>query len=362
MSDKIKNIEKSIEKLVNKDFTVMFFVVDTKGVPSGSLAYIYETAYQLHEAGYKVKILHAEKEFVGVKSWLGKKYAELPHEAIDKNNTTTVSPADFLFIQEVYTSAMSATKQLPCKRIVIFQNFSLLADTCPMGVSFDDLKIRACIAISDTLKEKIKRFFPDVKVDIVHRAIPSYFEKGKNKKLIVNIVANDKHEINEIVKPFYWKYPQYKWVAFRPIPNNLTREDFAKALADSFATIWCDTKTDFGQAALEALAGGNVIIGKIPEDNSEWIYKDGNIRDNGLWFYNSSDACDMIASAVQSFITDTIPEVIYNEADDTVSKYTPENQKKEILDVYPTLFKLRKEELEKLLEIYKKNEEEKVEE
>lgn len=358
MSDKIKNIEKSIEKLVNKDFNVMFFVVDTKGIPSGSLAYIYETAYQLQEAGYKVKMLHAEKEFVGVGSWLGEKYASLPHEAIDKNNTTTVSPADFLFIQEVYTSAMSATKQLPCKRIVIFQNFSLLADTCPMGVSFDDLKIRSCVAVSDTLRDKIKTFFPDIKVDVVHRAIPDYFKKGKNKKLIVNIVANDKHEINEIVKPFYWKYPQYKWVAFRPIPNNLAREDFAKALSESFATIWCDTKTDFGQAALEAIASGNIVIGKIPENNSDWIYKNGGIRDNGLWFYNSTDACDMIASAVQSFITDSIPDIIYKEGDDTVSNYTEEKQKQEILKVYPSIFNLRKEELEKLVEIYKKTEEE----
>lgn len=357
MNDKIKNIEKSIEKLVNKDFNVMFFVVDTKGIPSGSLAYIYETAYQLKEAGYNVKMLHAEKEFVGVGSWLGEKYAELPHETIDKDNTTTVSPADFLFIQEVYTSAMSATKQLPCKRIVIFQNFSLLADTCPMGVSFDDLKIRSCVATTEDLKEKIKTFFPDVKVDIVHRAIPSYFESQKNKKLIINIVANDKHEINEIVKPFYWKYPQYKWVAFRPIPNNLVREDFAKALKESFATIWCDTKTDFGQSAVEALAAGNIIIGKIPENSSEWIYKNGAIRDNGLWFYNSSDACDMIASAVQSFITDSIPEVIYNEGKETASAYTAERQKEEILNVYPSIFKLRKEELEKLLEIYKKSEE-----
>ena len=339
----------------------MFFVVDTKGIPSGSLAYIYETAYQLQEAGYKVKILHAEKEFVGVEYWLGKKYADLPHEAIDKNNTTMVSPADFLFIQEVYTSAMSATKQLPCKRIVIFQNFSLLADTCPMGVSFDDLKIRACVTTTDSLKEKINSFFPDVKVDVVHRAIPSYFQNQRNKKLIVNIVANDKHEINEIVKPFYWKYPQYKWVAFRPIPNNLTREDFAKALGDSFATIWCDSKTDFGQAAVEALAAGNVVIGKIPENGSDWIYKNGGIRDNGLWFYNSSDACDMIASAVQSFITDSIPDLIYNEASDSIKLYTEENQKKEILSVYPSIFELRKQELTKALEIYKKKEEEKTE-
>ena len=358
MSDKIKNIEKSLEKLTNKDFNVMFFVVDTKGVPSGSLAYIYETAYQLQQAGYKVKMLHAEKEFVGVGDWLGEKYAAIPHECIDKDNTTTVSPADFLFIQEVYTSAMSATKQLPCKRIVIFQNFSLLADTCPMGVSFDDLKIRACITTTEDLKEKIKRFFPDVKVDIVHRAIPATFKSDKNKKLIINIVANNKHEINEIVKPFYWKYPQYKWVAFRPIPNNLTREDFAKALGESFATIWCDTKTDFGQAAVEALAAGNIVIGKLPENGSEWIYKDGGIRDNGLWFYNSSDACDMIASTVQSFITDTIPDIIYKEGENTVSAYTEEQQNKEILEVYPALFNLRKGELEKLIEVYKKNEKE----
>ena len=356
MSEKVKNIEKSIEKLVNKDFNIMFFVVDTKGIPSGSLAYIYETAYQLHEAGYKVKMLHAEKEFVGVESWLGKKYAELPHEAIDKNNTTTVSPADFLFIQEVYTSAMSATKSLPCKRIILFQNFSLLTDTCPMGVSLDDLKIRSCVAITEDLKDKIKSFFPDVKVDVVHRAVPEYFTKGKNKKLIINIVANDKHEINEIVKPFYWKYPQYKWVAFRPIPNNLTREDFAKALSESFATIWCDTKTDFGQSALEALAAGNVIIGKIPENNSEWIYKEGSIRDNGLWFYNSGDACDMIASAVQSFITDSIPDVIYTEGQETAAYYSPERQKQEILEVYKSIFDLRKKELEKFLETYKKTE------
>ena len=357
MNNKTKNIEKSIEKLVNKDFNVMFFVVDTKGIPSGSLAYIYETAYQLQEAGYKVKMLHAEKDFVGVGGWLGDKYANIPHEAIDKDNTTTVSPADFLFIQEVYTSAMSATKQLPCKRIVLFQNFSLLADTCPMGVSFDDMKIRSCVATTEVLKEKIKMFFPDVKVDVVHRSVPEYFKADKNKKLIINIVANDKHEINEIVKPFYWKYPQYKWVAFRPIPNNLVREDFAKALAESFATIWCDTKTDFGQAAVEALASGNIVIGKIPENNSEWIYKDGGIRDNGLWFYNSSDACDMIASAVQSFITDTIPDIIYNEGEDTASVYTPEKQKEEILTVYPSIFKLREEELKKLIEIYKKSEE-----
>lgn len=357
MNEKVKNLEKSIDRFSKKDFTVMFFVVDTKGRPNGSIAYIYETAYALKEAGYNVKILHAEKEFVGVESWLGEKYASLPHEAIDKNTTLTVSPSDFLFIQEVHASALSATKQLPCKRVVILQNFSYLEDTCPMGVSFDDLKIRDCIVTTQALSERVKAFFPDVHTDIVPRSIPSYFTKGENKKLVINILTGDQNVVNAVIKPFYWKYPQYKWVAFRPIPNNLEREEFAKALQEGFATLWCDDKSDFGQNAAEAMASGSLIIGKIPENYSELVFDEvGSIRDNGLWFFNPLEACDMIASAIQSFLTDTIPAGVGEKARETAAAYTEERTKEAILKVYPEIFERRKAELEKILDYYKKNE------
>ena len=226
-----------------------------------------------------------------------------------------------------------------------------------MGVSFDDLKIRDCVVITESLKDAVKKFFPDVKVDVVRRSVPEYFYKDEAKKLVINIIAHAQDEVNEIIKPFYWKYPQYKWVAFRPITSNLSRDEFAKALGESFATIWCDVKTDFGQSALEALAAKNIVLGKVPANNSDWIYENGNLRDNALWFFNNLDACDMIASVVQSFITNNIPDVIFDEAKKTLENYTPQKQNEELLRVYESIFALRKTELEKFLELYKEKEE-----
>ena len=359
MKDIIEKLKGSLGKIKDNDFSLLFFVVDTKGRPSGSLAYIYETAYELKEAGYNVKILHAEKEFVGVESWLGEKYAKLPHEYIDKNTTLTVSPSDFLFVQEIYSSVLSATKQLPCKRVVIFQNLSYFEDTCPMGVSFDDLKVRDCIVTSDSLKETVSKFFRGVHIDVVHRSVPKFFTPVENKKLIVNVLTSEQGIVNSIIKPFYWKYPEYKWVAFRPLPNNLDRESFAKALSEGFATIWCDQYTDFGQNALEAMASGTIVIGKIPEDQTEIIFdKEGNIKNNGIWFFNSAEACDLIAGAVRAFITDSIPSDVEKAAQETASEYTEERRRKEILNVYSGIIERRKEELEKILDYYNRKEKE----
>ena len=83
MSDKdlkvIENIEKEISKIDKKENRIFFFVIDTKGVPSGSLEYIYNLALILKEEGYNVSMLHTEEEFVGVGAWLDERYANLPH-------------------------------------------------------------------------------------------------------------------------------------------------------------------------------------------------------------------------------------------------------------------------------------------
>ena len=80
--NKIKALEKvreEIAKIDNKKSNIYFFVLDTKGVPSGSLEYIYKLAMIAKNAGYNTGILYQlEKndEFVGVEEWLGKNYAE----------------------------------------------------------------------------------------------------------------------------------------------------------------------------------------------------------------------------------------------------------------------------------------------
>ena len=82
----LKVVEENIQKMENKDFNIFFFVIDTKGNPSGSLEYIYRTALTLKELGYKVSMLHQEEEFIGVREWLGDAPADLPHLNIEKEN------------------------------------------------------------------------------------------------------------------------------------------------------------------------------------------------------------------------------------------------------------------------------------
>lgn len=353
----IKKLEAEIKKIEDKKFKVFFFVVDTKGAPTGTLAYIYETAYQLKELGYNVQMLHAEKEFVGVESWLGEKYASLPHVNVDKD-TPAVSPSDFLFIPEICTSIMAQTKQLPCKRIAILQNYAYLTDTIPMGIGWNDLKINECVTTSERLANKITKCFPRVKASIVRPSIPEYFfdEATEPQKLIINVVAKDKTDVNSIMKPFYWKFPMYNWVAFREV-KNLPREEFAKTLREGIATIWADTFTDFGYSALEAMACKNIVIGKVPESTPEWMEDaEGNLLDNGVWYYDSSNAQDLIAGVIQSFLSNNVPEKIYEDMTNTAKAYLPEGQKSDIQEVYVKgYFEERKKELQIAINVEKEN-------
>ena len=75
-----------IQKIVDKKNRLFFFVIDTKGNPSGSLEYIYNLALIAKEDGYDVAMLHQEEEFVGVGDWLDEKYTKIEHLNITKDN------------------------------------------------------------------------------------------------------------------------------------------------------------------------------------------------------------------------------------------------------------------------------------
>ena len=45
----IERIEETISSLQNKDFTLYFFVVDSKNVPNGTMQYIYQIAKTLQD-------------------------------------------------------------------------------------------------------------------------------------------------------------------------------------------------------------------------------------------------------------------------------------------------------------------------
>ena len=359
MSDKnlkvIENIEKEISRIDKKENKLYFFVIDTKGVPSGSLEYIYNLALIAKEEGYDVAMLHTEEEFEGVESWLGKEYAELPHYNVNKGEVGT-SPSDVPFIPEIYSQVMNQTKNLPCKRVVILQNYDFVVEQMPYAAQWGDFGIMEGITNSDYQAAEIKEVFPYVKLTKVTPYISKVFGSTiEPKKMVINVIAKDQSDIKKVVKPFYWKYNHLRWVSFKEL-RNLPKLEFAKALREGAITIIIDDDASFMYSALEAMKSGSIVMVKVPNTEVDWANGE-ELPNCCVWFNDYDTLHKQIASVVRSWITDKVPPVLAEEAKKTLENFSMEKTKKEFMDYVTSVLERRKKEMEELLIQVKKQEE-----
>jgi len=360
MSDKnlkvIENIEKEISRIDKKENKLYFFVIDTKGVPSGSLEYIYNLALIAKEEGYDVAMLHTEEEFEGVESWLGKEYAELPHYNVNKGEVGT-SPSDVLFIPEIYSQVMNQTKSLPCKRVVILQNYDFVVEQMPYAAQWGDFGIMEGITNSDYQAAEMKEVFPYVKLTKVTPYISKVFGSTiEPKKMVINVIAKDQSDIKKVVKPFYWKYNHLRWVSFKEL-RNLPKLEFAKALREGAITIIIDDDASFMYSALEAMKSGSIVMVKVPNTEVDWANGE-ELPNCCVWFNDYDTLHKQIASVVRSWITDKVPPVLAEEAKKTLENFSMEKTKKEFMNYLTSVLDRRKKEMEELLIQVKKQENE----
>lgn len=334
----LKIVNENIKKLEDKNFNVYFFVLDTKGNPSGSIEYLYKTALTLKNLGYKVTMIHQEKEFIGPFEWLGDEYSDIPHKNVEDENVE-ISPADFLFIPEIFTNVMTQTKTLPCKRVIVLQNYNFLCEFMPVGVTPKDLNISDIITTTYSQEEIVKTYFPGIRTQVVRPSINKMFREPIDpQKLIINVVSKEQTDVNRILKPFYWKYPVYKWVSFRDL-RGLSQEAFCEALREGAITVWMDDTTNFGYAALEALRCGTLLIAKIPEHLTDWnVEKSKNeetdITDACVWFDDIDKVPEILASVVRTWTLDKIPADVYERQRKFNDQYTSELQEADIKTAY----------------------------
>lgn len=345
----ISNIKAEIGKIDSKKNRIYFFVIDTKGAPSGSLEYIYNLALILKEDGYDVSMLHTEDEFVGVESWLGKKYADLPHYNVNKGDVGT-SPSDILFIPEIFSQVMNQTKNLPCKRVAILQNYDYVVEQMPYSAQWGDFGILEGITNSDCQAKELNKVFPYVKLTKVSPYISDIFGNTSDpKKMVVNIISKDQSDIKKIVKPFYWKYPMFKWVSFKEL-RNLSKEDFSKALREAAITIVVDETASVSYSALEAMKSGSIVMCKVPSTDLDWATsEDGTLPNCCVWFDNFDTLHKQIASVVRSWVTDKVPSALEDESKKILETMSRDKTKKEILSYVNEILNKRKKDMEELM-------------
>lgn len=361
----IGTLEAELKKYDDKSFNVYFFTLDSKGNPSATIRYTYQVALSLAKRGYKVTMLHQEKEFVGVAGWLGEQYASLPHKNVESENVE-ITHADFLFIPEIYANVMSQTKNLPCRRIVLLTNMNYLTEVIPVGVTWFDMGIDEAVTTTKYNEEAIKSYFPGVKTHVVSPRIPSMFRKSdKPQELVINFVVKDPTNINKVMKPFFWKYPIYKWISFRDI-RGLPQENFADALREAAITIVIDDDTNFGTSIIEAANSGSLVLAKVPDIITDWMVDEKrNLHKGVIWFDDLRNTPDLIASVIRTWLLDKVPQELYDEADKLKGLYGAERQEGEIEEVFVNdLFEGRRKSMKEAIEQFKSQlnkEEEKAE-
>lgn len=342
----LKRVEDEIAKIVDKKSSIYFFVSDCKNTPNSQMLYIYQMALTMKELGYNVcmlyqinneyskhelkklrssgKMVDETRVFEGVDKWLGEKYSTLVHLNI-ASGVWRVSPSDVLFIPEVFSSLMKETydKGIPCKRVVILQNFKYVTEFIPYGDQWMNYGITEAVVSNENQAKLIKSVFPYVNTTVINPYIQEVMRKPVTaKKLIVNIAATTSSDIEHIIKTFYWKYPTMQFVTFRSL-RNLPVDEYAKMLKEGCITIWHDPYTPWGRSALDAIKCGNIVIGKVPEVLPEWMVdENGNALDNAVWYNSIDDIADILATVIGSWMRDEIPEKLMDGISETAKKYT----------------------------------------
>lgn len=318
--EQITKLEKSIQNMKDNTSRIYLVVQDTKGNAKASVRYIYQIGMALKKNGYNPIMLHEKPDYFGVSQWLSQEYMdELPHKPIEGSNLE-VSPEDLIIIPEIYGFVMDQITKLPCGKVVLCQAYDHVFETLNPGDTWTRLGFYKCITTSEKQKEMIETMMRGVSVDVLPPVISECFVKQTlPPKTIITVHTRDHRDTVNLIKAFYAKFPQYRWITFRDM-RGLSEEEFANAMKESFCSVWLDTTSGFGTYPLESFKMGVPVIGVVPNLQPDWMNEN-----NGIWINNPVMITDVIADFIQNWLEDNINPVIYEEMEKTISEFSDIN-------------------------------------
>jgi hypothetical protein len=338
--DKIKILEESIARLDKHESNIYVLVQDTKGNAKASIKFSYDVVRTLNENGFTAYVLVENKEYDGVSAWLPMEYEETPLKSIEDGDLE-VRPDDLVLIPELYAHVMEQIADMPCNKVVLSQSYDYIFETLKPGATWSNFGFNRCITTGFEQKQYLNDLFKKQTVDVITPAISDMFRKSdKPQKPIIAIHTREQRDTMKIIKSFYVKYPQYKWVTFRDM-RGLTMEEFSDALRESCLSVWIDDISSFGTFPLESMKSGVPVIGKIPTLKPDWMNDE-----NGIWTIDNNQMVDLIAAVFKGWLEDRVSPSMYESMDRTVTQYTTKNFTETTLNTFTGIFKERKETLE----------------
>jgi len=336
-NDQFDKLERSINNMKEKLSRIYFMAQDTKGNVKASVRYIYQMAMTLKKNGYNAIILHEKPDYFGVSSWMGEEYmTELDHRSIE-GTSLEISPDDLIIIPEIYGFVMDQITKLPCGKIVLSQAFDHIFETLQPGQSWNQLGFYKCITTSNKQKELIESVMRNVSIDVIEPCISDNFKKNEfPPKTIINIHTRDPRDTANLIKSFYIKFPQYRWITFRDL-RGLSEIEFADAMKDSFVSIWVDQTSSFGTFPLESMKMGIPVLGLVPDITPSWMNED-----NGLWVNNKTIIIDVLSDFIQNWLEDNLNPTLFEQMEKTMETIsTVEKFENDTIKLFSEIFEKR---------------------
>jgi hypothetical protein len=212
---------------------------------------------------------------------------------------------------------MDQITKLPCGKVVLCQAYDHIFETLQPGQTWSQLGFYKCITTSEKQKEYVGSVMRNISTSVITPVISDVFKKQEfPPKTIISIHTREHRDTVNLIKAFYSKFPQYRWITFRDM-RGLSESEFANAMNESFMSVWIDPTSGFGTYPLESMKMGIPVIGLVPNLVPEWMNED-----NGIWINNPNMLTDVIADVIQNWLEDNINPELYAGMEKTISNYT----------------------------------------
>ena len=361
-------IDNAIQNLRDNKFKTYFYCPPMNS-PSGGVGVLLKAAKNLHDNGQDVVIVYQPRQDQKASyeasskakrqvdifdrfnpTWIDFDISELEilplgDEEIMFNDGKTVKcvplsvkPEDFLIIPEGFPDMMQKTMQIPCKRIVFAQSWFYVLNSMQPGEKWQHFGIQDVISVSDAITEYINSVMPGLKIKDFKQGIDRNTfkvpEKVSDKMPMVAFSASrgpeNKLKTYNIIKTFYAFYPHLKWIRFQEL-EGLDREQFAERLSSCAFYLHTDDIAGFGTAPLEAMASGTHTVGWASFGGKEYMN-----NENGFWCNNGDifQTAEVLGLAIDKWLKGDMDNSSFtDEYEKTLSRYTTEGEKKNIINI-----------------------------
>lgn len=361
-------IDNAISNLRDNKFKVYFYC-PPMNLPSGGIGVLLKSAKNLKDNGFNVSVIYEPrqdqrasyeasakaKKQIDIFDKFNPKWVDfdisdleitpLGDKEITLNDGTSqqcvplsVNPDDFLIIPEGFPDVMKKTAQVSCKRIVFAQSWFYILNAMQPGEKWQHFGIKDVISASDAISEYLTSVMPGLSVKDfkqgINRDIFKVPEKLSDKMPMVAFSASrgpeNKLKTYNIIKTFYAFYPHLKWIRFQEL-EGMDREEYAERLSSCAFYLYTDDVAGFGTAPLEAMACGTHTIGWASFGGKEYMN-----NENGFWCNNGDifQTAEILGIAIDKWLNgDMDTDMVQEEYEKTLSKYTTEGEKENIVKI-----------------------------